>query len=389
MHTHRRPDALARLLPRRRTAAEQARMDEAARLLRLVGLDPDRTATAWSATLPYGDQRRLEIARALALQPRLLLLDEPAAGMNPTEKAEMRDLLRRLNAGGLTILLIDHDIKLVMGVCDSVTVLNFGRRIAAGHAGRGGRRRTGDHRLPRHPPGRGAGGGGRVRGRRRGPAARPAARPATVRLLLDVEGLAVSYGAIQAVQDVSLEVHPGEIVALIGANGAGKSTVLNTLSGLLPGPGGPGRPSPARPAGRPPQRIVKAGLVQVPEGREILARLTVEENLSLGAWTPLGPGPGIAADIEAMMAKFPILRERRAAGGGPAVRGRAADPGHRPGPHRPAPPVAARRAVARPGPATGGGRSSHWWRPSGPTGSPCCWSSRTPGGPSSSPTGPT
>jgi branched-chain amino acid transport system ATP-binding protein len=308
MHTHRRGDALARLLPRGRTPAEQARMDEAARLLRLVGLDPDRLANRRSATLAYGDQRRLEIARALALEPRLLLLDEPAAGMNPIEKSEMRDLLRRLNAGGLTVLLIDHDIKLVMGVCDSVTVLNFGRRIAGGAPAEV----AADQRVitaylgtrrdeePAPGPARPAA----------GPDAGLAAGPARGEVLLRVEGLAVNYGAIQAVQDVSLEVHRGEIVALIGANGAGKSTVLNTLSGLVRARAGRAEFAGLDLLARPPQAIVKAGLVQVPEGREILARLTVEENLSLGGWTRSDRAQA-GADIEEMMGKFPILRERR------------------------------------------------------------------------------
>src|SRR4029077_4433518 len=85
-----------------------------------------------AGTLPYGDQRRLEIARALALKPRLLILDEPAAGMNPSEEQAIRELIERLNANGLTILLIDHDMRLVMGVCKRVAVLNFGKKIADG-----------------------------------------------------------------------------------------------------------------------------------------------------------------------------------------------------------------------------------------------------------------
>src|SRR4029077_14516478 len=85
-----------------------------------------------AGTLPYGDQRRLEIARALALKPRLLILDEPAAGMNPSEEQAIRELIERLNANGLTILLIDHDMRLVMGVCQRVAVLNFGKKIADG-----------------------------------------------------------------------------------------------------------------------------------------------------------------------------------------------------------------------------------------------------------------
>jgi branched-chain amino acid transport system ATP-binding protein len=82
--------------------------------------------------LSYGDQRRLEIARALATEPKLLALDEPAAGMNATEKVSLRNLLDRIRQDGSTILLIEHDVKLVMGLCDRVTVLDYGKRIAEG-----------------------------------------------------------------------------------------------------------------------------------------------------------------------------------------------------------------------------------------------------------------
>jgi branched-chain amino acid transport system ATP-binding protein len=82
--------------------------------------------------LSYGDQRRLEIARALATEPLLLALDEPAAGMNATEKIQLRELIERIRSDGRTVLLIEHDVKLVMGLCDSVTVLDYGRQIAQG-----------------------------------------------------------------------------------------------------------------------------------------------------------------------------------------------------------------------------------------------------------------
>ena len=83
-------------------------------------------------TLSYGDQRRLEIARALATDPKLIALDEPAAGMNATEKVQLRELIDRIRQDGRTILLIEHDVKLVMGLCDAVTVLDYGKQIAQG-----------------------------------------------------------------------------------------------------------------------------------------------------------------------------------------------------------------------------------------------------------------
>jgi len=98
----------------------------------LERLGLSKRADALAGELAYGDQRRLEIARALASQPRLLILDEPAAGMNPTESAALRDLLRALAAEGVTIILIEHDVRLVMGASERVAVLNFGRKIAEG-----------------------------------------------------------------------------------------------------------------------------------------------------------------------------------------------------------------------------------------------------------------
>jgi branched-chain amino acid transport system ATP-binding protein len=89
-------------------------------------------ANALAGELAYGDQRRLEIARALAAEPKLLILDEPAAGMNPTESAALRVLLRSLGTEGITTVLIEHDVRLVMGACDRVAVLSFGRKIAQG-----------------------------------------------------------------------------------------------------------------------------------------------------------------------------------------------------------------------------------------------------------------
>ncbi|HZM48241.1 MAG TPA: ABC transporter ATP-binding protein [Burkholderiales bacterium] len=113
------------------TRAEEAAIaDHARRLLDYVGIT--RRAGELARALPYGDQRRLELARALATEPLLLALDEPAAGMNATETVELKRLLEKIRADGTTLLLIEHDVRLVMGLCDRVAVLDYGRKIAEG-----------------------------------------------------------------------------------------------------------------------------------------------------------------------------------------------------------------------------------------------------------------
>jgi branched-chain amino acid transport system ATP-binding protein len=111
-------------------AEERAIVTRSQELLDYVGIG--RFADYKSRTLSYGDQRRLEIARALATEPKLIALDEPAAGMNATEKVVLRELIDRIRKDGRTILLIEHDVKLVMGLCDRVTVLDYGKQIAEG-----------------------------------------------------------------------------------------------------------------------------------------------------------------------------------------------------------------------------------------------------------------
>jgi branched-chain amino acid transport system ATP-binding protein len=130
-HVRTRAGVIGAVLRDRATAAEEAGIERrAAELLEYVGIAARANDPAGS--LPYGDQRRLEIARALATDPKLLALDEPAAGMNESETRSLRGLLEKVRAGGVTILLIEHDVRLVMGVCDRVLVLDYGRRIAEG-----------------------------------------------------------------------------------------------------------------------------------------------------------------------------------------------------------------------------------------------------------------
>ncbi len=141
MHSRLKASPLGAVLRTPSVVAEERQARErAVELLEFVGL-PDRDEV-WARNLPYGDQRRLEIARALATQPVLLLLDEPTAGMNPQETNALTDLIRRLRAElGLTIFLIEHHMRVVMGISDRVTVLDHGVKIAEGTP----------HEIQRHP----------------------------------------------------------------------------------------------------------------------------------------------------------------------------------------------------------------------------------------------
>ena len=156
-------------------------------------------------TLP--DRKRLEVARALATEPKLLLLDEVMAGLRPTETDRMVAILRALNRDrGLTILLIEHVMRAVMALASRVLVLDHGIAIAYRRTGSGGARSGGCAVLSRR-------GGG---------------------MILRVENLDVFYGDVQALDSVSLEIEEGAIVAIVGANGAGKTTLIRALAGMQP-----------------------------------------------------------------------------------------------------------------------------------------------------------
>jgi branched-chain amino acid transport system ATP-binding protein len=132
-HVRTHAGVLGAVLRDRKTRDEERAIERRAmELLQYVGIAEH--ANAFAKHLPYGDQRRLEIARALATEPKLLALDEPAAGMNATETRDLRALLEGIREDGVTILLIEHDMKLVMGLCDRVLVLDYGKKIAEGPA---------------------------------------------------------------------------------------------------------------------------------------------------------------------------------------------------------------------------------------------------------------
>jgi ABC-type branched-subunit amino acid transport system ATPase component len=280
---------------------EKASRERALRALAAVGLEDKAYLPA--ASLPYGSQRLVEIARALASGPRLLLLDEPAAGMNAAERAHLVEQIRNIRDSGITVLLVEHDIELVMGISEHVYVLDYGRLIAQGRP----------EVVQKDPAVIEAYLGVKLEHRQdlchtREPADGSCPEPAD---LLVVNDLTTSYGSIEALRGVSFAVPTGEVVAILGANGAGKSTLLNTISGLLRPKSGAISYQGADITRLAPDKIAGRGLCQVPEGRRLFRDLSVQDNLVVGTSGRKEWRSTLADDVAYVYELFPILGERR------------------------------------------------------------------------------
>jgi len=284
-----------------------------------------------AGSLPLLRLKRLELARALALRPRLLLLDEIGAGLIESELPELIELIRSLRAEVESVLVIEHVVEVIQACADRVAVLDWGRRLVEGTPAEVLR----DPEVAAVYLGttavgpRAAGGGGAAHSEpaeRSGPRAQPPPRPrpaepAASRTrpvalalppaepLLRVEEVAVRYGAVRALQGVSIEVRRGEIVTLLGANGAGKTTAARAISGMVPLAAGEVRYAGERIDGCRPDRIAGLGIAHCLEGRHIFADLTVRENLELG-----GRNAPDRAELRRRLASvhelFPMLAER-------------------------------------------------------------------------------
>jgi branched-chain amino acid transport system ATP-binding protein len=230
-------------------------------------LELTQVADQLPAALSHAQRKALALARALVTAPDVLLLDEPAAGLDGEERSALQRQLRRVAAEGVAVLLVDHDMGLVLDTCDRVVVLHQGAVLAQG---RPDEVRSDPRVLAAYL------------GDRDVVAPTRGARPGAP--LLVVDGLTAGYAGVPVLTDVSLQVRAGEVVALLGRNGAGKTTLLSALAGLLRPTagevtvlgGGPARP----------ERLARRGLTLLPQGRGLFLRLTGAENLRLAGSTP-------------------------------------------------------------------------------------------------------
>lgn len=313
--------------PSQRKEERQSR-EAAMRVLEFVGLA--HRAEDKAASLPYGQQRLVEIARALATEPSVLLLDEPAAGMNQGERDLLVQKIKHIANSQIKVILVEHNMDVVMAISHQVAVLDHGVLICEGdpetvqcnpqvieaYLGAGHQQdseppmvecdeTTCDVVQIASPP---------ARTPVREMTAEEAASPEGV--LLEIHGISTSYGAINAVRSVSLSVMQGEVLAVLGANGAGKTTLMRTISGIL-------RPNSGRivfggqdVTRMSAARIVELGISQVPEGRHVFPTLSVYDNLALGTSRVNHKGAEFQEAIDGVYELFPMLYERRLQAGG-------------------------------------------------------------------------
>ena len=244
-------------------------------------------------TLPFASLRRMEMAKAIARDPKLVLIDEPFAGLTAGEVAAFSQLIRGFRAENRAVLLVDHNVKGVAALVDRVFAMYLGERVTEG---------TADEVMHNETVRRVYMGGDLAAIERR-PA--PASEKPT---LLQLDGVGVLYGKARALDGIELKVREGEFVSIVGLNGAGKTTLFNAVSGLVPYSGAirfAGSDLKGTTAGT----IARGGLVQCPETRELFGDMSVRENLDLGGQHLTAADR--AAQFAWLFELFPILQSRQ------------------------------------------------------------------------------
>lgn len=249
-----------RLLNLRVSPEQRAKAIEA---LRLVGLQDVKDK--WPSELPFAGLRRLELAKALARDPQLLLLDEPFAGLSASEVREFSDLIRNLRGAGRALILVDHNVRSVRALVDRAVAMSSGQKIAEGHPDAV----LADENVRRVYLG---GEGSQADAGRVEAAGAP---------ILSVSHLNVRYGKAQALSDVSIDVVNKGVTAVVGLNGAGKTSLFNAITGFVGAEGEISFDGKAL-KGTPAHEIARAGIVLCPETRELFGDMSVLENLNMG-----------------------------------------------------------------------------------------------------------
>jgi len=266
---------------------------ETAELVKFLGLEGIEEILG--GELSYGGQRLVDLGIALGSKPRVLLLDEPLAGLAAAERERIAKLVKNV-AAGIPVLIVEHDIDRVLGFSQAVTVMNQGEVLMSGTP----EEVRGDRRVQEVYTGTGT------------PPVTARASVAAGAPLLRFERVNTFYGKSHILNDATLDVHEGEIVALLGRNGAGKTTLLKTLNGLVPPASGAIEFEGRNIAGLQAHMIARMGIGYVPQGRGLFAGMTVAENLALGRLARATDGShGICWSEEKIFEYFPRLRERR------------------------------------------------------------------------------
>ena len=245
------------------------------------------------ATLPFADLRRMEMAKAIARDPKVVLVDEPFAGLTLAESESFAALIRSFRAEGRAVLLVDHNVKSVAALVDRALAMYLGEQIAAGTA----------EQVMQNETVRRVYLGGKIETRERS-RSEVVSKPA----ILEVEDLGVLYGKARALDGVSLHVREGEFVSVVGLNGAGKTTLFNAVSGFVPYQGAI-RFGGQDLRGMSGAAIARAGVVQCPETRELFSDMTVRENLDLGGYHLAEAAR--SDQLSWLFELFPILKSRQ------------------------------------------------------------------------------